>query len=198
MKYELIYQNLINNARNKTYDIFETHHIIPRCMGGSNIESNLVKLSPREHAFAHLLLVKIHPSVTMLVHAAGLMFSKSPSTRYRSTKEVGWLREKYKNSVFECPHCNTKGKAPVIFRWHFDSCKYKKNHTKRTHNYDVVKCPHCNKEGKGPNMGRYHFDNCKVLTNKTFKFETVTCPHCNRDGAGPGFIRSHFENCKSI
>ena len=38
----------------------ENHHILPRSMGGSDDESNLVKLTGREHWIAHLLLWKIH------------------------------------------------------------------------------------------------------------------------------------------
>lgn len=197
MNYELIYQKLINNARNKTYDIFEKHHIIPRCMGGSNDESNLIKLSPREHAFAHLLLVKIYPTQRSLANAVFLMFSRSPITMGRNSRSIGWVREKYLSKILICPHCNTECKSQGAFRWHFNNCR-SIGGKPTIQKYKIVKCPHCNKEGKGPNMGRYHFDNCKVLTNKTFKFETVTCPHCNRDGAGPGFIRSHFDNCKSI
>ena len=39
----------------------EYHHIIPRCMGGSNQKDNLIKLSYREHFVAHLLLAKSFP-----------------------------------------------------------------------------------------------------------------------------------------
>lgn len=24
-----------------------------------------------------------------------------------------------------CPHCNTVGKGPMMFRWHFEHCKHK-------------------------------------------------------------------------
>ncbi len=36
------------------------HHIIPRCMGGSDHGDNLVVLTPREHFLVHKLLWKIH------------------------------------------------------------------------------------------------------------------------------------------
>jgi len=38
----------------------ENHHILPRCMGGSNERDNLVSLTGREHYIAHLLLYKIY------------------------------------------------------------------------------------------------------------------------------------------
>lgn len=37
---------------------YEMHHIVPRCMGGTNHKENLVLLTPREHYVAHWLLYK--------------------------------------------------------------------------------------------------------------------------------------------
>jgi len=39
--------------------IYDSHHIIPKCMGGSNDKSNKVLLTPREHFIAHRLLIKM-------------------------------------------------------------------------------------------------------------------------------------------
>ena len=60
-KYSTIYHNFINNRKSRKSlktDFYELHHIIPKSLGGDNSESNLVKLTPREHFFAHLLLAK--------------------------------------------------------------------------------------------------------------------------------------------
>jgi hypothetical protein len=51
----------------------EKHHIIPRCLGGSNEASNFVHLSLREHFLAHKLLTKIHPNNGSLLYAANMM-----------------------------------------------------------------------------------------------------------------------------
>lgn len=62
MNYEKIYESLILKAKNRDYmelEYFERHHILPKSLGGSNDESNIVKLSFREHYLAHWLLVKI-------------------------------------------------------------------------------------------------------------------------------------------
>lgn len=40
---------------------YEEHHIVPRCLGGSDDKSNLVLLTAREHFIAHRLLSKIYP-----------------------------------------------------------------------------------------------------------------------------------------
>lgn len=61
MNYELVYFNLIDKARNRSIPkgvYCERHHIIPKSLNGSNDKSNFVKLYPREHYIAHLLLFK--------------------------------------------------------------------------------------------------------------------------------------------
>ena len=63
MNYRRIYDQLIKKRQKKVLnkpDYYETHHIIPRCLGGSNKKSNLVRLTAREHFIAHYLLAKIH------------------------------------------------------------------------------------------------------------------------------------------
>ena len=76
MNYEIIYNNLMNKGRNRNVEdgvYYETHHVIPRCLGGSDNNENLVKLTPEEHYLAHLLLVKIHPGNIKLIYAANMM-----------------------------------------------------------------------------------------------------------------------------
>ena len=63
MNYTQIYNSLITKRQNEilSKEIYgENHHIIPKCLGGSNKKENLVRLTAREHYIAHLLLAKIH------------------------------------------------------------------------------------------------------------------------------------------
>ncbi|AGG57802.1 hypothetical protein VPBG_00030 [Vibrio phage helene 12B3] len=62
MDYKRIYDNLCSSRKCRGIVReagFEVHHILPRSMGGTDKESNLVKFTPREHFFAHVLLEKI-------------------------------------------------------------------------------------------------------------------------------------------
>lgn len=68
MDYISIYKQIISQARLKEKDricdnvYLEEHHIVPRCMGGLNIASNLVFLTAREHFICHWLLFKKYRS----------------------------------------------------------------------------------------------------------------------------------------
>lgn len=61
MDYQNIHNQLIEKRKaNPANGYTETHHIIPRSLGGIDGHDNLVVLTAREHFLAHLLLVKIH------------------------------------------------------------------------------------------------------------------------------------------
>ena len=57
-KYTKWYNSIV--CSNKARDGYtETHHIIPKCLGGTNDKSNLVVLTAREHFICHWLLTKM-------------------------------------------------------------------------------------------------------------------------------------------
>lgn len=63
MNYERIYRAFIADRRTKepgAEEYAERHHILPRCMGGGGEPENLIRLTPEDHFFAHLLLAKMH------------------------------------------------------------------------------------------------------------------------------------------
>ena len=85
MNYKKIYDQLVAKAKprgldRKSVDYYtEIHHIIPRSLGGSDEESNLVMLSAREHYIAHLLLWKMDKSCIAMYCAVMYMSSKYTS-----------------------------------------------------------------------------------------------------------------------
>jgi hypothetical protein len=82
MDHARIYDALVVSAKarglnkSKVEGYFETHHIIPRCMGGSGELANLVMLTAREHYMAHMLLWKMHPTVAGVRTAAMMMSNR--------------------------------------------------------------------------------------------------------------------------
>ena len=74
MNYRRIYELLIDRARDRKLDSYtESHHILPRCLGGDDSKTNLVDLTAREHFIAHLLLVKMYNNNLKLVKAVAMM-----------------------------------------------------------------------------------------------------------------------------
>lgn len=56
-KYTKLYYSIIQHAKaRETIGYTETHHIIPRSLGGQDTAKNLVSLTPREHYICHALL----------------------------------------------------------------------------------------------------------------------------------------------
>lgn len=77
MDYNIIYNRIIDRARNRNLTGYcERHHIIPKCIGGDNSKSNLVKLTAREHFVCHLLLCKIYPDNQSLQYSVWIMCTR--------------------------------------------------------------------------------------------------------------------------
>jgi len=95
MNYARIYAEFISDRLTKQPakpDYFEKHHILPRSLGGGNEKSNIIRLRPEDHLFAHLLLAKIHGG--SMWHAVCAMLMTS-SKRPQSEKYVCISRRVY-------------------------------------------------------------------------------------------------------
>lgn len=136
MDYQYHYNKLIIRAKerastrkqaNVLFGYSEAHHIIPRCMSGTNEKENLAYLTPEEHYLAHQLLVKIFPNVYGLAIAARQM-TISNQKQKRNNKLYGWLRRKH--SVAMSQKQSGEQNSQYGTRWitnGFDNCRIKKN-----------------------------------------------------------------------
>lgn len=102
MDYKAAYDRLVQMARQRACvdGYSEKHHILPRCLGGSNAKDNLVVLTAEEHFLAHQLLVKINPGHRGLVLALDKMTLQHNSKK-RNNKAYGWIRRKVYEAVSE-------------------------------------------------------------------------------------------------
>lgn len=100
MDYKAVYDKLMQKARSRggVAGYSEKHHVVPRCLGGSNSKDNLVVLTAEEHFLAHQLLVKMHPSCRGLVLALDKMTLPHKSN-CRRNKAYGWIRRKVSIAV---------------------------------------------------------------------------------------------------
>jgi hypothetical protein len=101
MNYQKIYNNLIDRALSRISNGYvEKHHIVPRCLGGTDAKGNIVSLYPEEHYLAHLLLCKLNKGNSKLLYAAMNMTSGSMiNNGKRNNKAYGWLRKQYAESM---------------------------------------------------------------------------------------------------
>jgi hypothetical protein len=107
MNYKRHYDLLITRGKSRMLDGYvEKHHIIPRCMGGTDDIDNLVQLTPEEHYLAHQLLIKMYPDIRGLARATQLMTIHHTKSR-TNNKLFGWVRRK----------CAADSSAQMI-EWH--------------------------------------------------------------------------------
>ena len=105
-KYTSWYNNIIANAKSRTLskEIYtESHHIIPRSLGGNNNISNLVKLTAKEHRLVHILLPRmtIDPEHTKSMWYAAWMILRTKNKDQNRTISKGKAYELAKMKIAE-------------------------------------------------------------------------------------------------
>ena len=101
MNYLKIYNNLVD-ARKQKYQqtgYYELHHIVPKCLGGTDAKENLVKFTAREHYLAHWLLSKVYPDNYKIWLAFALMSGRLCPSGFREFKSSDYERCKKAQSV---------------------------------------------------------------------------------------------------
>ena len=103
-KYLRLYIRLVKRCQSMTVDELsgycEVHHIQSKCLGGTNIKTNLVKMPIRYHIMAHMILVEIYPDCDGLWCSLKLMvFNTIPRVKKTidekfSIRTVAYMREK--------------------------------------------------------------------------------------------------------
>jgi hypothetical protein len=99
----------------------EKHHIVPKCLGGTDTIDNLIALPIRAHFIAHALLHKAYPDHSGLAHAFAMMgvnnqyqkrvvssklYELSKAARSKALKGIArpeWVKEKLRK-----PKSNTQ------------------------------------------------------------------------------------------
>lgn len=118
LNYSKIYNDLVAKAKvrglnKKVLDgYFEKHHIVPKCLGGSEDSDNFVLFTAREHYVAHLLLWKLNPKSVGLFTAAFFM-SKKRLFKFNS-KLYEVLKEKHSEELKEFNKANSGFKSPAF------------------------------------------------------------------------------------
>jgi hypothetical protein len=103
MDYLKIYNSIVERGKDRVITGYtETHHIIPKCLGGSNDYWNLVVLTAKEHFICHLLLCEIYPKNIKLRFALWNMCNvkRKYQDRYKiNSRLYNLIRKEYSKSV---------------------------------------------------------------------------------------------------
>lgn len=97
MNYAEHYHRLVLRAktRDRPGGYVEKHHVVPRCLGGTDESENLVILTAREHYVAHQLLVKMHPDHYGVCYAAKLMTTVGRGQGRANNRYYAWLKARF-------------------------------------------------------------------------------------------------------
>jgi hypothetical protein len=154
MNYKRIYESIVARGKERVIEGYkERHHIIPRCMGGTDDPNNLVDLTPEEHYVCHQLLVKIYPDDEKLMYAAKMMSLNSNGLR-PTNKLYKWLKDRFvkakrkrtSSKEVECVTCSKKVIVPKSYVTKYCS---KECFGKSKRRYDIkwydINCEQCGK-----------------------------------------------------
>lgn len=97
MNYQKIYDAIIEKAklenRKKGNGIYyENHHIVPKCCGGNDEDSNKVLLTAKEHFVCHKILLKIYPDNGKLYYALHRMMYTCNNDLSFSSRDYEFIR----------------------------------------------------------------------------------------------------------
>ncbi len=206
MNYTNIYNQLMESAKGRHLtDYTEKHHIIPKCLGGTNDVDNLIDLTPEEHYLAHQLLVKMYPNHAGLAYAAELMCYGADGRR-NNNKSFGWIKRiiskhKKAKTLTEEQKENLRRKAtgkkhtPETKAAISKSCTgARKNYKHSAETLEKLRLSHKLKPRTHSTNTKSKISNSMVGRIK----EEIVCPHCGKSGGKPAMTRWHFDNCKKL
>jgi hypothetical protein len=213
MKYDEHYARLIERAKTRNLPGYaEQHHIVPKCVGGTDSKENLVKLTPEEHYTAHQLLVKLYPESKKLAFAANMMTVNSRDTK-RNNKLYGWLKKRI--SAARTGTKNAKWAALLKGNTYGKANKGKKNPGLSLRNIgnqyasgksNLGSAAACKinmigntygKANKGKSNTGVTAANLKRLAEGTHPSQNkIKCEHCSKIIGASMYARWHGNNCK--
>jgi hypothetical protein len=184
MNYSQIYDNLILKAKQESRIrhkgiYYEKHHIIPRCLGGSDNDDNLVLLTAREHFIAHKLLTYIYPHNRGIALAFRYMIygSNKNQNKFRKLK-ISSRDYKYVKELISQNGLSDQAKLKVS--------KFNKGKVLLQKTKDKQSETHLG--NKNPMFGKPAWDAVNKIRKK--------CEYCEIETTLGNYVRWHGEKCK--
>jgi hypothetical protein len=205
MNYTNHYNLLIERAKTRVLDGYsEQHHIVPRCMGGSEDKSNLVRLTAEEHFVAHQLLAKMYP------HNVGLIFAVLAMGARINNKRYGWVRRRFAEKMSAIDRSGWKSKKPhseshkkkiaesVKKSWESEQRKKSQKEAMVGRSFSEDHKNKLSLAKKGKKLSdELRIAMARSRIGRKVAWKIIVCPHCQKSGGTPNMKRYHFDKCKS-
>ena len=120
-KYKQWYNNITERAKSRVLNSYtESHHIVPRSLGGSDNLDNLVNLTAREHFVCHWLLVKMTTGQEhhKMLNALRMMRAEKQGQQRYTTKITARVYESIKQEYAALQSETLKGTGNGMFGKH--------------------------------------------------------------------------------
>ena len=197
MNYQKIYDQIIERAKTRKLESYkERHHIIPKCIGGTNEKSNIVELTAREHFLCHWLLYEIYLGNRKLAMAFFMMCNIKDRNQKRYTPSSRIYQ--YAKNVSSLLHHSKLDKYKDIYRQRIIG---KSNVTI----YGEEKAIEISKKKSKSLLSTYEKDSTlskrKSLSmkNKNKKSQKLfTCSGCGKIGGISTMKQKHLPICKLL
>lgn len=191
MNYQKIYDDICKRGQVRilSREIYtEKHHIIPKCLGGSNEKSNLTVLTAREHFICHWILAeKLYPNNSKLWFAFWGMCNQNREYQLRytpssTTYESARLRVKTilslsaKNRIFT-EDTKMKISRTSTGRGHTMECKQKLSENISGHKHPRFgreSSPEEKEKNRKGNLGKIITDEQKLAISKANKGKKIS------------------------
>lgn len=223
-KYSRIYFLIIERAKFRILDSYtESHHIIPKSLGGSNSKDNLVNLTAREHFICHRLLTKMTTGIAKqkMTFAA---WSLTMRNQYKEKIKISSRTYEYlkaeRAKVLTGKPLSEEHRQKLIKANLGKPCSNEKREKIRKSNTGKIQSEETKKKRALARTGLRHSEETKQKMSvsalgKKKSLETiqrikearkkqvivtvqVTCTHCGKQGGNRIMPRYHFNNCKLL
>lgn len=208
MNYQNIYDNLISRGqtREPLTEYKEIHHIIPRCMGGTDEKTNLVELTGREHFIAHWLLTKFTNSAG-LNQAFGMMCLTNKGRQYNVSSRLYEIGRKLLSESMTGRKMSEETKKKISET--LKGREFTKEHIARMRKPKTEKAKKNIAAAKvgalNPMYGTisptrdvpHTKETCELISLKTKQAtDYPPCPHCGKKVNKGNALRWHYDKCK--
>lgn len=183
--YRKVYYQIINRAKLRGLDrnsldyYVEIHHIIPKCLGGTDDKDNLVALTYREHIICHKILCRLYPdnyylhsSVYLMLHVK-IENGKKVKTfsNSKEAEEYKLFLKSHKKPLSE----ETRKKMSAAHKGWIPSEEFRKKTSER-HKGKKVSEETRNKL-KEINLGRHHTEETRKKMSESQKGKKLSEEH---------------------